>query len=276
MLVSLKGLRFAFAHHYTKGKADAVTGIAKYGGSFLFELNSADPVVKANANAELAKLVAVISQVGKEKWADKSDAILMGLKANAKLCLRDGNSKAEYEGFAGTAFVAATNDVQPNIVAKELYSGKPVYVAQDGRGFIDGTLVEGQQFKAPYGGCYVNVQLDIWAQDNKDFGKRINAKFLGVQFFKDGLAFSGGAAFDEAGFEYENVAPGGANDPFAGGAGGFSFGAAAPAPAAGFAFGAAAPAPVAGFAFGAAAPAPAATGFTFGAAPAPATGGFSF
>jgi hypothetical protein len=46
----------------------------------------------------------------------------------------------------------------------------------------DGTL---------YSGCYVVVHVNIWAQDNQ-FGKRINCGLLGVQFYKDGEAFSGG------------------------------------------------------------------------------------
>lgn len=264
MIVSLKGLRFAFANHYKQGKPDATTGVAKYGGSFIFELNSHDPAIKANANAELAKLVAIINQVAVEKWQARSDQVLAGIKARGDVCLRDGNTKAEYEGFAGGAYVAASNDVAPNIVAKELFGGKPVYVAQDGRGFVEGVLVQGQQFKAPYGGCYVNVQIDIWAQDNQ-YGKRVNAKLLGIQFSADGVAFSGGAAFDEAGFSYDSGPAAGA-DPFAPGAaaGGFAFGGAAPAAATG------------GFAFGAVATpaAPAGGGFVFGPAAAKPLGSF--
>ena len=41
----------------------------------------------------------------------------------------------------------------------------------------------------PYGGCYVRAVLDLWAQDNK-WGKRINCTLKGVQFIKDGDAFS--------------------------------------------------------------------------------------
>ncbi len=44
----------------------------------------------------------------------------------------------------------------------------------------------------PYGGAYVNLKVDVWAQDN-NYGKRINAKLLVVQFVADGEAFGGGA-----------------------------------------------------------------------------------
>jgi hypothetical protein len=42
-----------------------------------------------------------------------------------------------------------------------------------------------------YSGCFVNAQIDIWAQDN-GFGKRINCTLAGVQFAADGDAFGGG------------------------------------------------------------------------------------
>ena len=44
----------------------------------------------------------------------------------------------------------------------------------------------------PYSGCYVNAIIECWAQDNKEFGKRINFGLKGVQFLRDGDAFSGG------------------------------------------------------------------------------------
>jgi len=55
----------------------------------------------------------------------------------------------------------------------------------------------------PYSGCYVNANIEVWAQDNS-FGKRINAQLKGVQFYRDGDAFSGSAPsspdeFDDVG-----------------------------------------------------------------------------
>ena len=47
---------------------------------------------------------------------------------------------------------------------------------------------------APYSGCYVNAQVDVWAQ----FGTytRTNCTLLAVQFVKDGDAFGGGRPAD--------------------------------------------------------------------------------
>ena len=44
-----------------------------------------------------------------------------------------------------------------------------------------------------YSGCFVNVSFDIWAQTYNGV-PRINAQLRGVQFAKDGDAFSGGQA----------------------------------------------------------------------------------
>lgn len=40
-----------------------------------------------------------------------------------------------------------------------------------------------------YSGCYVNVLISPWKQDNQH-GKKINANLLAVQFFREGEAFS--------------------------------------------------------------------------------------
>lgn len=47
-----------------------------------------------------------------------------------------------------------------------------------------------------YGGCYVNVLIRPWVQNNK-YGKRINANLLAVQFVKDGEAFGEGRLTDD-------------------------------------------------------------------------------
>lgn len=51
-----------------------------------------------------------------------------------------------------------------------------------------------------YGGCYVNILIRPWYQDNK-FGKRINAGLVAVQFVRDGEAFGDGRIDDEGVFD---------------------------------------------------------------------------
>ena len=61
----------------------------------------------------------------------------------------------------------------------------------------------------PYAGCYCNLLVSVWAQDNAN-GRRINIELKGVQFVKDGDAFGSSApanpdAFDDLGAEEELV-----------------------------------------------------------------------
>ena len=56
-----------------------------------------------------------------------------------------------------------------------------------------------------YGGCYVDILLRPWWQDNK-FGKRVNANLLAVQFKKNGEAFGEGRITeDDADEVFEGV-----------------------------------------------------------------------
>lgn len=53
-----------------------------------------------------------------------------------------------------------------------------------------------------YSGCFCNLVLDVWGQDNsKGFGNRINCTLLGVQFFRDGDSFGGGQKASDDDFE---------------------------------------------------------------------------
>lgn len=54
-----------------------------------------------------------------------------------------------------------------------------------------------------YSGCRVNAKVELWGQDNQ-FGKRINAKIIAIQFAGDDESFDGGHVSEEvatAGFE---------------------------------------------------------------------------
>jgi hypothetical protein len=121
-------------------------------------------------------------EAAKAKWGDKWEETFRSLKAANKLCLHDGDEKSEYKGYEGNLFINATNEVRPLVLG-----GGP-----DGRAPL--SAADGK----PYSGCYVNAVVDIWAQLN-EYGKRINASLLGVQFLRDGERLSGGqtAAADD-------------------------------------------------------------------------------
>lgn len=259
MKLVLKNVRMAFPELF-EPKAFGQTGDAACSGMFLFEFGTEN----------FQNAVAIINQVATEKWGAKAADVLKTLKAKGDVCLHDGATKAEYEGFEGNLFISARNKTPPAVLAKQRLNGKPIEITRAGRAVVDGKPVDNLPFKitVPYSGCRVNVSLDVWAQDNQ-YGKRINAKLLAVQFEDDDKPFSGGEGFAATDFEStsENVqGDGGAFDDFGGNTGGdagFFNPAPAQQPAAsGFNFGATStPAQASGF-FGAApAPAPAATPF---------------
>lgn len=175
MKVKLNDVRLAFPDLF-QARANEEGKQPKFGANFTMEPGS------ANAKA----LDAAVIAVAKEKWGAKAAPILEKLRAEGRVCYHtapktNGNGEV-YDGFADKHWVSASNKVRPTILDRD----KSPLTQADGK---------------PYSGCYVNVVLDVWAQDN-NFGKRINAELQGVQFLRDGDAFGGGAAasaddFDE-------------------------------------------------------------------------------
>lgn len=97
---------------------------------------------------------------------------LKGAKVPAsKRCLQDGDEK-DYDGYEGQMSLKASSNKRPTIIDRD----KTPLVEDDDK---------------PYAGCYVNAVIEFWFQNN-DFGKRVNANLLGIQFVKDGEAFGSG------------------------------------------------------------------------------------
>lgn len=169
--VKLQDVRLAFAQIW-EAKPFQPGSPAKFNASFLF-----DPKHPA------AKLIeAAIKETAKEKWADKVDAVLAQIKGIPnKFCFRNGNTKPDYDGFPGNLFISASNKTRPTIIDR---NRSPLTQA-DGR---------------PYSGCFVNAVLDVWAQDNQ-YGKGIQCSLLGIQFLRDGDAFSGAGVATEDDFD---------------------------------------------------------------------------
>lgn len=129
----------------------------------------------------------VIEQVAQEKYGTKWQQVLQGLRLNHKALVVDGNTKAKNEGYGGNWFFNASNAVRPDL-----------------RDEKRNPLVPGDT--KPYSGCYASVIADVWAMDNQH-GQRINATLLGVQFRRDGDAFSGAAKIASADM-FEDVVEG--------------------------------------------------------------------
>ena len=174
MRILIRDVRLAFPSIW-KASAPKGGGEEAFSASFLFPKN----------HKAAAEIKAAFKKVAEEKWGPKAASVLKALEAADKTCLHDGDRKQEYEGFEGNMYVSARSKTRPGI-----FDGQRNELTQaDGK---------------PYSGCYVNANLELWAQDNS-FGKRINAQLRGIQFLRDGDAFAGGGTpanadeFDEIG-----------------------------------------------------------------------------
>lgn len=130
---------------------------------------------------DIAKIKAGIAAVAKAKWGDEASETLKVLVAGDKVCLHNGDAKANYEGFSGMLYVSARGYTRPLVIAED----RTPLTEADGK---------------PYSGCFVNAQISLWAMQN-NYGKRVNAQLRGVQFLRDGDAFSGGGVAQADEFE---------------------------------------------------------------------------
>ncbi len=119
------------------------------------------------------KIIAAIDACKKDNKNTKVPA--------SKYFIQDGDEK-EYDGYEGMWAVKGGNNKRPTVINRD----KTPLVEED---------------EVMYAGCYVNAIVEPWSQSNQ-FGKRINANLLGVQFVKDGEVFgNGGTTADTNDFE---------------------------------------------------------------------------
>ncbi|WP_339355279.1 ssDNA-binding protein [Xenorhabdus mauleonii] len=120
----------------------------------------------------IAEIEAAILKVATEKWGAKAEGIIKDIRGNnMRFNFRDGDSKSDYDGYAGNMFISASNKASPLVVDRN----RSPLTAHDGK---------------PYSCCYINATIGLYGYDNK--GKGISASLSGGQFFRDGDAFAGG------------------------------------------------------------------------------------
>ena len=120
---------------------------------------------KEDDKEQILEVRKVMTAVAHDKWGNN-------IPKGVKLCLRDGAEpgKEDVDGYGPEVmFISASSRKRIPVVDRDL---TPLS-EEDGK---------------PYAGCYVNVSLRLWAQDN-EFGKRVNAQLQAVQFALDGDAF---------------------------------------------------------------------------------------
>jgi len=173
--VLLRNVRISFANldrPYKDPKNKDPNAVGKYGcrGLIYDDDPDADDNIRAMEDA--------IDDVIYNKWGNNPPKI-----KKDKLCLRDGNDE-DIDGYQGAMYVAASSDDQPELITK--------FKDDDGHW-------EKARVGQIYSGCYGNMLVQVWAQDN-EYGKRVNARLKAVQFVKKGDAFgnSGPVDVDEA------------------------------------------------------------------------------
>ena len=197
--VILKNVRLSYPDLFKPGKPMNEGDAPKYGGQFIFAADSDAAKVAKEA------LTAAAKEVFGENW----QAIVKSMEKSKK-CLRTGDDNltkdgAIRDGYGGMLYLVARNKVKPLLIAgKKDSSGQlPVLTEESGK---------------PYGGCYVNVKVDIKAMKAKEkIPNQIYATLQTVQFVADGESF--GAApgtaegFDEVEGADDNSSS--SEDPFA-------------------------------------------------------------
>ena len=173
-IFSLTNARLAFPQIF-EPKAFQGEGAEVYSASLLIDPKTPE------GKKQVALIDSILLTVAKDKWGAKAEAVLKSLKAADKTFLHDGDLKSDYDGFPGNLFVSCRSKTRPLVLDRD----KAPLTQKDGR---------------PYGGCYVNASIEVWPQDGV-YGRRINASLRGIQFVKDGDAFSGGAPASDDEFD---------------------------------------------------------------------------
>jgi Protein of unknown function (DUF2815) len=148
----------------------------------LAESGELQAVYKGKRMPILKALKMASEEAKTEKWGSKDK--WPKLRAD-KVFLRDGDEES-WDGYEGCWYVSANArpEDRPAVLTnrgqKDQKTGKLHWIPAEPGGAA-----------SPYSGCYVNMIIQVWCQDNKH-GKRVNAQLKCVQFVRDGEPFSAG------------------------------------------------------------------------------------
>lgn len=134
---------------------------------------------------QIEKIREAMKQAAKDKWEKKWESAYENCLSDPKAtCFIDGKRK-DYAGYQEHFAVTGHRYVK---------DGRPLVMDTDRSPIYkpDNELYEGKAGRI-YSGAFVNLQLEFWAQDNKN-GKGLRATLLGIQRVRDGDAFGGGSA----------------------------------------------------------------------------------
>ena len=168
--VLLKGVRLSYAHVYKPQEQENDDGSKRYTYSTVC-------IISKDDEDQIFAIEDAIDAAKEAKWGDKKN--WPKLKAD-RICLKDGDEEDKDEYIDSMIIRASSSEDNPPQVIKNV---------RDEDGKWEESRPGGP--RSVYSGCYANVLIRLWAQDNK-YGKRVNASLEVVQFAKKGEAFGRG------------------------------------------------------------------------------------
>lgn len=175
-IIFIQGSRLSFPHLTEAHKAPTA-------GPAVAPKFSADFIIPQDHPA-LKQFMQRYQEMAVAKWGEHAAAVMQMIQSDRKnRCFGVGSEKVDkktfkpYSGYDGMVYITANS------------ADRPAMVRADGS-MVDGSNVMENQALARrmYGGCYVNVALKPWIQENS-FGRGIRCDLVAVQFDKDGEAF---------------------------------------------------------------------------------------
>lgn len=157
---------------------------AKYSANFIIPKN----------HPALAEFMKEVKTLAVDKWKQHADTILGMANGNKKLrCYGAGEEILNsttfvvYEGYADNAYISAsmTADRPPKIMTRDAHGTSREVNAMEREEFA----------RKLYGGCYVNVLLSPWLQDNAG-GKAVRCNLVALEFAADGEPLGDGGGVD--------------------------------------------------------------------------------
>jgi len=205
MIVILKNVRLSYPDLHKRGNPpkDKPTELGKYGGQFIIDPNS--------DAAKLAK--EAMTKSAQEVFGPNWQTIL-GAMEKSKKCLRRGDDNltkdgAIRDGYKDMLYIVARNKAKPLLIGSNRTAPKGTTDERVSDGFPILTEESGK----PYGGCYVNVKVDIKAMKAFDnVPNQVHATLLTVQFAGEGQAFGSAPGTAEGFDDAEPGAAGAADD----------------------------------------------------------------
>lgn len=171
-----QGARLSFPHFTEAHKApQAGPNVpAKFSADFIFPAD----------HPALKQFMMRYQEMAVAKWGENAGAVMQMIQADRKnRCFGSGAEKVDkktfkpYSGYEGMVYITANS------------ADRPIMVRADGSQVPGTELMENQALaRKMYGGCYVNVALKPWIQENS-FGRGIRCDLVAVQFDRDGEAF---------------------------------------------------------------------------------------